>query len=43
MPVVLAAFGEGSAIRLVSGRVEQFALRLIARHPVALEISDMGA
>ena len=42
MPVVLAAFGESSAVRLVSGRIEELARRSIAGHPVALEISDMG-
>jgi hypothetical protein len=43
MPVVLAAFGEAFAVRLVSGCIEQFALRPITSHPVALEISNMGA
>jgi hypothetical protein len=43
MPVVLAAFGEGFAVCLVSGRIEQSALRPIAGHPVALEISDVSA
>src|SRR5258705_7333393 len=43
MPVVLAALSESSAVRLVSGRIEQLAPRPIAGHPVALEISDMRA
>jgi hypothetical protein len=43
MPVVLATLSEGSAVGLVSGGIEQFAGRPIAGHPVALEISDMGA
>jgi hypothetical protein len=43
MPVVLAAFGEGFAVCLVSGRIKQSALRPIASHPIALEISDVSA
>jgi hypothetical protein len=43
MPVVLATFREASTVRLVSGRIEELALRPIAGHPVTLEISDMGA
>jgi hypothetical protein len=42
MPVVLAAFGEGFAIRFVSGRIEQLAPRPIAGHAVALEIIRYG-
>jgi hypothetical protein len=37
MPVVPATSGEGAAVRLVSGRIEQLALRPIASHPVTLE------
>ena len=43
MPVSFAAFGKGSAVRLVSGGIEQFAGRSVAGDAIALEISDMGA
>src|SRR6266436_5793086 len=43
MPIALAAFGERSAVGLVSGRIEQFSRCAVPVDPIALEITDVGA
>src|SRR5258708_12547136 len=42
MPVPFAALGEGPAVRVISGGIEQFPGRSIAGDAIALEIPDMG-
>ena len=41
MAIVLAALGEGALIRRVGGGVEHARVIAVARHPLALEISDV--
>ena len=43
MAVTLASLGKVSAVRLISGGIEQFPARAVAGDTIALEISDMGS